>query len=72
LTLWQKRTSRKLSKKYETVGPVSTSGREPYRGWWRSLGLMVIFMIFTASVRNILDIFSHIPFGRRTITRSAL
>jgi hypothetical protein len=25
------------------------------RGWWRPIGLMVSFVIFTASVRNILD-----------------
>jgi hypothetical protein len=39
----------------EKVGPVSTCGRELLRGWWRSRGLMVIFMIFTASVRNTLN-----------------
>jgi hypothetical protein len=39
----------------ETVGPVSTCGRELLRGWWRPIGLMVRFMICTASVRNILD-----------------
>jgi hypothetical protein len=39
----------------ETVGPVSTCGRELLRGWWRPIGLMMSFMIFTASVRNILD-----------------
>jgi hypothetical protein len=38
----------------ETVGPVSTCGRELIRSWWRPIGLMVSFMIFTASVRNIL------------------
>jgi hypothetical protein len=38
----------------ETVGPVSTCGRELLRGWWRPIGLMVSFMISTASVRNIL------------------
>jgi hypothetical protein len=37
------------------VGPVSTCGRELLRGWWRPIGLMVSFMIFSASVRNILD-----------------
>jgi hypothetical protein len=37
------------------MGPVSTCGRELLRGWWRPIGLMVCFMIFTASVRNILD-----------------
>jgi hypothetical protein len=55
LTLWQKRASRSLPKMYETVVPVSTCGRELLRGWWRPIGLMVSFMIFTASVRNILD-----------------
>jgi hypothetical protein len=30
----------------ETVGPVSTCGRELLRGWWRPIGLMVSFMIF--------------------------
>jgi hypothetical protein len=39
----------------EIVGPVSTCGRELLRGWWRPIGLMVSFMIFTASVRNILN-----------------
>jgi hypothetical protein len=39
----------------ETVGPVSTCGRVLLRGWWRPMGLMVSIMIFTASVRNILD-----------------
>jgi hypothetical protein len=38
----------------EIVGPVSTCGRELLRGWWRSIGLMVSFMIFKASGRNIL------------------
>jgi hypothetical protein len=39
----------------ETVGPVITGGRELLRGWWRPIGLIVSFMIFTASVLNILD-----------------
>jgi len=39
----------------ETVGPVSTCGRELLRGWRRPIGLMVSFMIFTGSVRKILD-----------------
>jgi hypothetical protein len=39
----------------ETVGPLSTCGMELLRGWWRPIGLMVSFMIFTASVRNTLD-----------------
>jgi hypothetical protein len=39
----------------KTVGPVSTCGSEILRGWWRPIGLIVIFMIFTASVLNILD-----------------
>jgi hypothetical protein len=38
----------------ETVGPVSICGRELLRGWWRPIGLTASFMIFTASVRNIL------------------
>jgi hypothetical protein len=44
-----------VPKMEEMVGPVSTCGRELLRGWWRPIGLMVSFMIFTASVRNILD-----------------
>jgi hypothetical protein len=44
-----------VQKMEETLGPVSTCGRELLRGWWRPIGLMVSFMIFTASVRNILD-----------------
>jgi hypothetical protein len=39
----------------ETVGPVSTCGRELLWGWWWPIGIMVSFMIFTASVQNILD-----------------
>jgi hypothetical protein len=39
----------------ERVVLVSTCGRESLRGWWRQIVLMVSFMIFTASVRNILD-----------------
>jgi hypothetical protein len=39
----------------EMVGPVSTCGRELFRGWLRPIGFVVSFMIFTASVRNILD-----------------
>jgi len=44
----------------ETVGPVSTCRRELLRGWRRPIGLMVRFMIFTASVRKILDTTSYI------------
>jgi hypothetical protein len=43
----------------ETVGRVSTCGRELLRGWWRPIGLMVSFMNFTASVRNMLDTTSY-------------
>jgi hypothetical protein len=39
----------------ETVGPVCTFGRGLLRGWWRLICLVVSFMIFTASVRNIVD-----------------
>jgi hypothetical protein len=34
--------------------------RELLRGWWRPISLMVSFMIFTASVRNILDSTSYV------------
>jgi hypothetical protein len=44
----------------ETVGPVCTCGMELLRGWWRLMGLMVSFLIFTASVRNILGTSSYI------------
>jgi hypothetical protein len=47
-----------VSKMEGTVGLVSTCGMELRRGWWRPIGLMVSFMIFTASVRNIFDIHS--------------
>jgi hypothetical protein len=43
----------------ETVGPVSTCGRELLRGWWRPIDFMVNFVIFTASVRSILDTLSY-------------
>jgi hypothetical protein len=42
------------------VGPVSTCGRELLRGWLWPIGLMVSFMIFTVSVRNILDTTSYL------------
>jgi hypothetical protein len=41
-------------------GPVSTCGRELIRGWWRPIGLMVSFVIFTASARNILNTPSYL------------
>ena len=44
----------------ETVGPVSTCGRELLRGWRRPIGLMVSFTIFIASVRKMLDTTIHI------------
>jgi hypothetical protein len=44
-----------ITKMEETVGPMSTCGRELLRGWWRPIGLMVSFKIFKESVRNILD-----------------
>jgi hypothetical protein len=44
----------------EAVEPVSTWVRELLRGWWRPIGLMVSFMIFTVSGRNILDTPSYI------------
>jgi hypothetical protein len=39
----------------EKVGPVSTCGMELLRGWGQLIGLMMSFMICTASVPNILD-----------------
>jgi hypothetical protein len=39
----------------EMVGLVSTCGRELLWGWQHPIGLMVSFMIFTASVQKILD-----------------
>jgi hypothetical protein len=53
--LFDIRSGQKIPKMEETVRPVSTCGRELLRKWWRPIGLMVIFMIFTALVRNILD-----------------
>jgi hypothetical protein len=44
-----------VSKMEVTVGPVSTCGRELLRGSWLPIGFMVSFIIYTASVRNILD-----------------
>jgi hypothetical protein len=56
LTLWLKISSRKRSKNGGDSGTcVDMRGGELLRGWWRPLGRMVIFMIFTASVQNILD-----------------
>jgi hypothetical protein len=37
----------------ETVGSVYICGAELVRGWCVPIGLMVSFMIFTASVQNI-------------------
>jgi hypothetical protein len=56
---WHKPTSSKGSKMEKTVGLVSTCGRELLRGWWRPIGRMMSFMIFTASVRNILETLSY-------------
>jgi hypothetical protein len=44
----------------ETVGQVSTCGRELIREWWWPICRMVSFMIFTASVQNILGTHSYI------------
>jgi len=52
-----------VPKMEETVGPVSTCGRELLRRWRRPIGLMVSFTIFTASVRKILDQPMYIPPG---------
>jgi hypothetical protein len=39
----------------KTVGPVSTCVRKLFLGWWWPISFVVSFMIFTASVPNILD-----------------
>jgi hypothetical protein len=56
----------------ETVGPVSTCGRELLRGWRRPIGFMVSFTIFTASVRKIvvttLYVLSSYCINKRKIT----
>ena len=44
-----------VPKMEETVGPVSTCGRQLLRGWQRPIGLIVSFTIFTASLRTVLD-----------------
>jgi hypothetical protein len=44
----------------ETLGQVSSCGRKLLRGWWRPIGLAASFMMFTASVRNILDTPSYV------------
>jgi len=54
-TLTEKDFQEAFQKMEETVGPVSTFGRELLRGWRRPIGLMVSFMIFTASVWKRLD-----------------
>jgi hypothetical protein len=51
----RKGLSGSVPKMEETMGLVSKRGRKLFRGWWRPIGLMVSFMIFTASGRNILD-----------------
>ena len=51
----RKGLSRSFTKMEETVGPLSTCGRELLREWRRPIGLIVSFMIFTASVRKIRD-----------------
>jgi hypothetical protein len=50
----RKELLRSVPKMEETARPVSICGRELLRGWWWSIDLMVSFMIFTASVRNML------------------
>jgi hypothetical protein len=52
----------------ETMGPESTCRRVLLRGWWRPIGLMVSFMIFTASVRNILGTSSYMVHTQVNIT----
>jgi hypothetical protein len=49
-----------VPKMEETVGPVSTCGRELLGGWWRPIGFYGDFDDFTASVQNIFDKLSHI------------
>jgi hypothetical protein len=44
-----------VPKMEEMVGPVSTNGRELLREWQWVIGLIVSFMIFTASAWKILD-----------------
>jgi hypothetical protein len=43
----------------DTLELVSTCRRELLQGWWRPIGLVVSFMIFTASVQNVLDTTSY-------------
>jgi hypothetical protein len=52
-----------IPKMEETVGPVSTWGRELFRGLWWPTGLMVSFTIITALVQNVLDTTSYIHYN---------
>jgi hypothetical protein len=45
-----------VPKMEKTVGPVSKCGRELLRSLWRLIGIMVSFIIFIESVRNILNL----------------
>jgi hypothetical protein len=45
------------------VGPVFTCGRGLLGGRWRPIGLMISFMIFTASVQNVLDTPTYLHSG---------
>ena len=49
----RKRLPGSVPKMEETVGPVFTCGKELLWEWWRPIGLMESFIIFTASVRKI-------------------
>jgi hypothetical protein len=54
-TLKEKDFQEAFQKRRRRWDQFSASGRELLRGWWRPIGLMLSFMIFTVSVRNILD-----------------
>jgi hypothetical protein len=55
--------------KMEKVRPVSTCGRKLLRGWWRPIGLMVSFMILTASVQNTLNTTTYSLRGKQFVSR---
>jgi hypothetical protein len=71
-TLTNKGLPGSVPKMEETVGPVSKYGRELLRGWWRPRGFMVSFVIFTASVRNILDRPSYLTQDAELSSRTTL
>jgi hypothetical protein len=65
-----KKTSRMHSKNGGDGGTGVYVREETIRRWWLSIGLMVSFVVFTASARNVLDSTSYFMSIATVITRN--